>query len=759
MGGSSKRVTVGYRYYMSLHMGVCRGPVDEIVQINVGDVRAFPVPDGDSEKTSGLMAIARGPNNTGVRQFESGAYSTVSASEINTIEGGGTGRIDAPELFGGDKKEGGISGTLVTLMGGTAQVVPTWIKSLLGGLVPEFRGVLSFFFDGLITSMNPYPKKWAFRVRRTERGWDGSVWQPDYATIWLRGNTIKAMNGAHILYECLTNRDWGRGMSRSLLKEANWLAAATTLFNENFGLCLKYNRQSDLSSFIQSILDHIGGSLYPDRVTGQVSLDLLRGDYDVASLPIFTFASGLISTEEDDTATQDDLVNEVIVKWTDPIEGKDRSARVQDLASNQTMGAPNSTTTTLAGLPTSGLALRVAQRNLKAGANALKRFKVVLDRRASNMVTGSVFRISAPDRNIVNLVLRAGKITDTADGKITVSAIIDVFGMPSSSFISSQPSEWVPLSRSPLVADVRLVREATYAEIVMDRGPADAQTMDPLSGGIVTFAAKPSAMSQGYKVRSTSVGSGVYNGGAGTFTSVVTLNASVGALTTEIPFRDAIDFGLASVGDMAVFPNEICKITAIDTTAQTITLLRGCVDTVPVPQAAGTRIFIVSTGIGSDDTEYTSGEQVSVQLLTFTSSAELAGSLAPSNVVTIVGRQGRPYPPGNVRVNGNPFTNNHNAASMVITWAHRNRITLQDKLIGHTSGSTSLEAGVTYRIRVYDGNTNNLVRTIPNIAGTTFTYTSAMATEDGVSNPWFELESVRDGLASFTRYRFGATIS
>ncbi len=62
-GGGS--VTVGYRYYMSLQMGLCRGPLDEIEQINVGDVRAWPVPDGDSQSESGLMVIATGPSGYG----------------------------------------------------------------------------------------------------------------------------------------------------------------------------------------------------------------------------------------------------------------------------------------------------------------------------------------------------------------------------------------------------------------------------------------------------------------------------------------------------------------------------------------------------------------------------------------------------------------------------------------------------------------------------------------------------------------------
>ncbi len=35
--GKSKKVTIGYKYYMGIHAGLARGPVDEIVEIRVGD--------------------------------------------------------------------------------------------------------------------------------------------------------------------------------------------------------------------------------------------------------------------------------------------------------------------------------------------------------------------------------------------------------------------------------------------------------------------------------------------------------------------------------------------------------------------------------------------------------------------------------------------------------------------------------------------------------------------------------------------------
>lgn len=44
MSGGKGGGVSGYRYFFSIHMGICRGPVDELVEIRVGDRRAWPLP-------------------------------------------------------------------------------------------------------------------------------------------------------------------------------------------------------------------------------------------------------------------------------------------------------------------------------------------------------------------------------------------------------------------------------------------------------------------------------------------------------------------------------------------------------------------------------------------------------------------------------------------------------------------------------------------------------------------------------------------
>ena len=396
--GKSKAQTVGYRYSMSLQMGLGRGPINELVEIRVADNTAWA---GSSS--------------------------------------GGSIEINAPNLFGGDAKEGGIQGTFRLFMGAVDQVYDADIKGFLGGLVPDFRGVATAFFTGLVCSGNPYPKEWKFRLRRSTAGWfQNAPWSPDNARIPLADGAIQAMNPAHIIYECATNPEWGRGLDAAQIDSATWRRVASVLLDEGLGLCLQWTRQDDLDSFVQTVLDHIGGALFVSRQTGLLTISLIRGDYDAASLFTFDLTNGLLSLDDDDGSSSDQSYNEIIVKYHDPITNSDGSVRAQNIAAFQATGAFVSTTKDYPGLPTKELAATVAGRELQVSATSLKRYKVTLDRRAWYIDPASVFAVNY---NGARLILRAVTIDDGTftDGKITINAIQDVFGLASTSYVAAQP--------------------------------------------------------------------------------------------------------------------------------------------------------------------------------------------------------------------------------------------------------------------------------------------------------------------------------
>ena len=115
--GKSKKVTVGYKYYVGMHMVLCHGPVDSVTAIEVDDRTAW-----------------------------SGAAT------------GGSVSINAPDLFGGESREGGVVGTVDVMMGGTTQGRNDYLQSKLGSDIPAFRGVLSAILRQVYVGNNPYLK-------------------------------------------------------------------------------------------------------------------------------------------------------------------------------------------------------------------------------------------------------------------------------------------------------------------------------------------------------------------------------------------------------------------------------------------------------------------------------------------------------------------------------------------------------------------------------------------------------------------------
>lgn len=775
-GGGSENYTIGFKYFMSLHMGICLGRVDEMVEIKVGDLRAWPLPEG----TSKIKFIAEGPdpNSPRIHRVDGSMGSAANAGERNTLTSGtSSGYIGAEELFGGDSREGGIKGTMKVSMGSGTDTRPWFADVGMTGIIPGMRGVLSVLFDGMICAMNPYPKKWTYRVRRTVSGWDGATWEPNLATIWLNGDRIKAMNPVHIILECITNTSWGRGLPIDSLNLTMFKAAAQTAFNEEMGLCLKWTRQTPLDDFISVVLDHLGASLFVDRRSGKIGIQLFRFDYVPEDVPLYDYDSGLLSVDENETATGEDTVNEIVVKWYDPSENAERQSRVQNLASIQTLnGAIRSNTKSYPGLSTGILAMRVAQRDLKVGSTALKRYTLKLDRRASYLHTGALIRIHAPELGILNAILRVGKLTESAghDGTITAECILDVFGLPFAAFAVPQESIKVHSDRSPFVPEYRKIREATWGDVVRNIDRANLALLTDDTGFVNTLATKPSSMSLGYKLTTAPAGEELGNiTGTGTFNPSFQLDGELGWKDQTLFFRNGMELGLVRDDMVLQLNDEILNIWNIQTSDGkngTATIRRGISDSIPRSHFSGSVGFMHDVGTGGrDGREYVRGETVNTKLLTFTSSATMPLNQSPTDTILIRARQARPFPPAYVKVNNTLYLDItapvSKSSDVILAWRHRNRLAIMDRPLSFDKPSTTTEPDTQYRIQVSKVEGSDIKRTVyvPS-SDTTFHYTPAMAIEDDINAKLhFTLTTIRgpipDNITSYHKHQIPLDVS
>jgi hypothetical protein len=575
--------------------------------------------------------------------------------------------------------------------------------------------------------------------------------------VTLQSGSILAMNGAHILYELCTNPTWGRGLPATMMDNAAFMACADTLYGESFGLCLKWSQQDSLGSFAQHVIETIGAAMYISRSTGLMTLKLLRQDYTASDLPHFGPNSGLLSVD-DDTSAQPTSFNQIIVTYHDPIQDVDLQVRVQNLSSYKANQASISQTTEYKGIPIPALAAQVAQRDLRQQAAGLKRYTIKLDQSGRILNPGDVFTFSDPTRNISNIVMRVGKAEfgTPVDRTVTVTCLQDIFGLPDTTYLNTQPTGWNASPNTPAACTARAAFEATYRDLYYYLPSATFASFPATSGAVSTLAQNPGITSPGYDIGTgispaapvaTSYRAGYAPGGS--------LTAAMGVGDTSFVLNNPIDTrNLPPAPFAMLIDGEWVNCTAIDLTSYTCTIARGCLDTVPVAHLAGASVFCADYFENSDYEEYTTGEVVGVQMLTITSQGILSETLAPIDDVTIAARWNMPYPPGLVSVQGESYwlaTSPVISSDIVLTWASRNRITQQDVMIDQTAASVTAEAGTTYNITVtFNG---AVVRTVTGLTALTWTYTLAEQEADGIEgNTIIGLQSERGGVTSYTSY-------
>ena len=743
-GGGQVR---GYKYFFSMLMGMCRGPIDRLVAIEVSEVEAWPkIGSYPASPIDNVLQLYQ-PGDP----FPPGSFADQSGAAVVDNQRFG---INKPSLFGGDTGEGGIVGNCLMLMGGRTQIVPGDVKSAIangdvaghtynydvsgvghdadgsGGtsqpaaLIPDFRGVACLWYEGLVCSNNPYPKTWRMRVQRAYQGWDtNGCWYPAKVLILLQNGTVRAMNAVHILYETITNRAWGRGMDRAEMDDASWTYAANRIFDEGFGLCIRWGAgKEDINSFIQMVVDHIAAVIYVDRGTGLMKIRLLRDDYDVASLPVFDYSTGLLKCENIEVGAGTVLLNEIVVQYTDPIKNKARSTRVHNLASIQSLGEVVSETKQYHGIGDPDLARRVAVRDLKTSSTDLRKMKVSMDRRGWKLQPGSVFVLVAPDKGIARLVVRVATYDDgtMTNGTIIMDCVQDVFGMPSTQFTREPNPEWrggsAPVAQPP---ENQTAYEASYYDMQRGLTPAQISLVGADEGGIIVATGKPTANSLSSIIMATPEGGATQSGQSAVFSPVGTAKAAIGIYDTTIQLARGTELGSVAVGGSATIGGEVVKVVALDVATGVVTVARGAVDTIPQAHPAGTPVFFSTAANVSNTGTYATGESVAITVLPRSMNTTVTPDQVTPQTVTITGRHAKPYPPGDVRIDGVlPLTTTGffvHTETVTLTWASRNKVLQADQLVTTLDGSVVAEAGTTYTVQVFDRTTGVLLLDRPGL--------------------------------------------
>jgi hypothetical protein len=203
-------------------------------------------------------------------------------------------------------------------------------------------------------------------------------------------------------------------------------------------------------------------------------------------------------------------------------------------------------------------------------------------------------------------------------------------------------------------------------------------------------------------------------------------------------------------GTWAQIGDELVAVLAL--AGSILTVDRGVLDTTPVPHLSGTRVWFGGSRRGEERIERAADEDVDLKLLTRTGLGSLPIADAAALPITLAERLARPYAPGNVTLNSEPWPDEI-TGNLTIAWAHRDRTQQTAYLVAQDETDIGPEAGTTYTVKIYDGATDTLKRTYSGITGTSQAYTEAQRITDfGGSGPEevrVEITAQRDSLDSW----------
>lgn len=508
------------------------------------------------------------------------------------------------------------------------------------------------------------------------------------------------LNPAHIIRECLTNQIWGIGVSESSIDDVSFRNAADILFREEMGISIKWTDSTSINEFIDNIKEHINAQLYLDRTTNKWKLYLIRDDYDFNAL--ISLDESNIRNLDFERRTLAECVNAVTVTYYDRERAKDSTVTVQDIARIAQQGGVISQSIDYKGFTNSDLASRIALRDLKTLSSTLASVSFDVDESLSeNWHEGMPFKLSDASYGLSEAVMRIRTIKrgDGINNTVYVEAIEDSFSSPMQSVIEYVP----PVSGADSTAQDAdaIAFEVPYIELVEQYGQdeVDSKLSNYPDLGYVGMAA--------IRPNNQHVNASLYvDAGAGyderttlDFCPSASLKTNIGYMDSSFEIENVAEFELLDVNHRIQVNDEIMAFVSFDAVTNVINVKRGCFDTVPQEHGLGAKLFGWDNYSGIDDLEYLSGEVLSLKALTLTGSDVLELSEATTHSLTCSARAIRPYPPANVRFNGEYYPTKRFAGSIEISWAYRNRSQQTGGApLGFFESDIVAEDGVTYTV-------------------------------------------------------------
>lgn len=630
---SSKTVVTAYQYNVGMQLALCRGPIDALRQVWIGDSRI-----GDVNLTSDGVAVP----------------------------------INLPDLFGGDGfGGGGMVGNFRLFTGREDQPTSSYLAGFQSPL-PAYRGTSYVVWEGGYVGNSTSIKPWSFEVQRF----------PNRLGLASGGHVVNTWdaNLAEVAYELLTDTDWGFGLAATEIDVATFQAAGNTLKTEGNGFSLILDNPREAAELLRELERQMDGVVTFDQQTGLFRLSLARGGYDInAVAQLVTPAGNGVEVEKFSRGLWDETKNQVRVPFTDRSRDYfDTFAKADDLANQRIQnGEVVQATATYPGVKDRALAARLASRGLRNLSAPLARASVVVDRSFWNARIGDVVAWTDATLGFTKLAMRVVGVDfgDAFDGKIRLNLVQDVFQFTAAFFGAPDDTLWTPTSQAVAAFPVAQQRAIEAPWAIVRRDQDLPEVMDRLlCAGRAQTGAEVSFQIFERDAVGTPAGSFLFAGEVVGFCLIGQLRAALAAGTANpaatisingtpdslaalqaafTPGPSPADLG-QNLLNLLLVDDEFVAVTSVlnqTTYLDLQTVYRGMLDSAPAAHLIDANVFLVFVAAGLSQTSIVPGNNVDVKLRPKSRTAQVAEGSANTIALQMRNRCRSPYPPTNAKLN------------------------------------------------------------------------------------------------------------
>lgn len=717
---SHQDVVTGYRYFIGIQFGLCRGTVDSLKHIWIGDDLVFSgvVTDGNvasidkpdlfggntlgqggvvgdlrffagtetqaisdylSSRRVGTASITTGGSGytaNDILTVTGGSFTTATTITVLTVNGGGTILTAAVEDPGNYtvRPTNPVSVTGGTGSGATFNLsFDASLQNFPGGLPPAYRGTCYALWERGYIGNSTSIKPWKFELQRIVTG-------PATGS-FVSVNGGADCNPVNVIYEVMTNTDWGLGIPAADIDSTAFSDAGVILHDEGNGFSMLLDQPMEASEFLNILQQQIDGVVFQNQFTGKWTLKLARGGYDINLVPVIS-PSTAHEIKSFSRGSWEETTNQVRTEFVDRGDSyKTTFALAQDMANIRIQnGTSVSVTNQYPGVKNRTLANAIAWRDLRTLSYPIAKGQVVMDRSFYATQPTDVLALTLPDLSISLLPVRVTRVDlgELTDNRVTIDFVEDVFTSRAGSYVDPPPSGWAPPADNLKAFRYQQVFEAPRGFSVRAFGsPTDriwASGRRSVDGNEVGFlimerhsAGTPSGAytvaGEGFQFMLLGRLNAALAAGTAVPTPTIVIRSSpdlqadlLAALEAAVP---ANDLG-TNLTNLLLIDDEFILVTTRQTSGGNVELdnvYRGALDTVQSAHANGSFVWLLSAGGALSDTIFTPTHNVDVALLPESALGQVDIS-DPTVIIaslTMANRIRRPYPPSSVDLNGSTF--------------------------------------------------------------------------------------------------------